>query len=210
MTLNYGALLAGRRALIAGSASEIGRAVASLFSAHGVVDAVAYTEEEAARIINEAKAANSPIDIFVSIMSVDDCDFRRLLDLNVLSVIRLTKLLIPGMCENARGDIVHIIADAGSFRAREHTAAMAACAGAISAFSRCVTMDYIRYRVRSNCVAYPIGGLPRRKPLLNEPTPEDAANAALWYACDLSRFIIGDTLPVEGGQVYSAGGGATA
>jgi len=210
LTLNYGALLEGRRALIAGGASEIGRAVASLFGAHGATVAIACTEEEAAQIIGEANAANSPYDIFVSIMSAYDCDFRKLLDMNVLSAMRLTRLLIPGMRKNARGDIVHIIADAGSFKARENTAAIAACSGAINAFSRCVTMDYIRYRVRSNCVAYPMDSLERRKPLLNEPTPEDAANAALWYACDLSRFIIGDTLHADGGQVYSAGGGATA
>jgi len=63
-------------------------------------------------------------------------------------------------------------------------------------------MDYIRYHVRANCVAYPFDGLAGRKPLLGRPSPEDAANAALWYACDLSRFVIGDTIPVDGGSQY--------
>jgi NAD(P)-dependent dehydrogenase (short-subunit alcohol dehydrogenase family) len=210
LTLNYGALLNGRRALIAGGAPEIGHAVASLFSEHGATVDVADTEEKAAHIICEMSAVHGPIDIFVSIMGAYGADFKRMLDMNVLSAIRLTKLLIPGMRKNARGDIVHIIADVGSFRARESTAAIAACSGAIGAFSRCVTMDYIRYRVRSNCVTYPMDGLPRRKSLLNEPSPEDAANAALWYACDLSRFVIGNTLQADGGQVYITGGGATA
>ena len=39
----------------------------------------------------------------------------------------------------------------------------------------------------------------------DRPGPEDVANAALWYACKMSRFIIGDMLPVNGGMDYFAG-----
>ena len=136
--------------------------------------------------------------------TLEEDDFIAMLDKNVNSTIRFTKAIIPYMCDNRQGDIINITSDL-STASMPGTAGIAACAGAIVAFTRNVTMDYIRYRVRANCIVYPFDGIEGRRPLTGAPGPEDVANAALWYACKMSRFIIGDMLPVNGGMDYFAG-----
>ncbi len=130
-------------------------------------------------------------------------DFLSMLSLNVKCAIRCAKNLVPLMCDNRRGDIINITSDLAT-SSLPHTAGIAAAAGAIFAFSRSLTMDYIRYHVRSNCIMVPADGLPGRMPLLDGSCAgsSHAANAALWFACDFSRFIIGEALPVNGGMSY--------
>jgi 3-oxoacyl-[acyl-carrier protein] reductase len=126
-------------------------------------------------------------------------DFRRMLDVNFIRAVRCFQALLPGMLENRRGELILIAPDLTD-SALPGTAAAAACAGAMAAFARNVTMDYIRYHVRANTILYPF--IPGREPLTGAPEPLDAANAALWYACDLSRFVIGESLSVNGGVSY--------
>ena len=128
-------------------------------------------------------------------------ELRHMLDANLCCAAKCFQRLLPGMLEHRRGEMILFapdLADAGLPRA----AAAAACAGAICAFAQNVTNDYIRYRVRANVVMYPFVGAPGRSPLSGEPDPLDAANAALWYACDMSRFVTGEKLSVNGGLEY--------
>ena len=178
----------------------------------GFSGALSY-EREVNDLYVKVKAVIGPVGVLVnaaglfipgSAEEVSDEDFLKMLEANVLCAVRLTKAALPDMIAIYRGDIVNITSDLGAFKSRSGAAAIAACGGALDAFSRCVALDYIRYHVRANCVTYPFDKLPGRKPLVGEPTPEDAANAALWYACDLSRFVVGDTVPVDGGLQYFA------
>gem|GEM_PF-2105638 len=129
-------------------------------------------------------------------------DLRHMLDVNLGCAVKCFQLLLPGMLEARRGELVMFapdLVDSGLPGA----AAAAACAGAISSFARNVTNDYIRYRVRANTVLYPFDGVCGRAPLSGDPAPEDAANAALWYACYMSRFVTGEKLNVNGGMAYA-------
>lgn len=229
-TLNYGALLSGRRAIVSGDALGIGREVAALFKSCGAGvmriagggDGAIPADLADARSLGEAfeRARNElgGVDLLVNVAElaapggadgIGADALRALMGKSYLCAFRLTRDALPSMIENRRGDIVNITPDVGAFYGKRGTAAIAACAGAIQAFTRCVAMDYIRYHVRANCVHVPMDGLPRKRPLLGAPDASDAANAALWYACDLSRYVVGDSAFADGGQRYyaRAGGG---
>ncbi len=133
--------------------------------------------------------------------SLDECDLLLMLEKNVLCTIRCTKALVPSMCESRRGDIINITADLAT-GSLPGTVGIAACAGAVAAFTRSVAMDYIKFHVRANCITYPMDALAGREPLIGPPNADDIAHAALWFACDMSRFIVGDLLPVNGGMDY--------
>ena len=136
-------------------------------------------------------------------------DLRSMLDSNLGCAVKCFQRLLPGMLERRRGELILFapdLADAGMPGA----AAAAACAGAIASFARNVTNDYIRYRVRANAILYPFDGACGRAPLSGAPEPADAANAALWYACYLSRFVTGERLNLNGGLAYvNTRGGAS-
>jgi len=131
-------------------------------------------------------------------------DLERMLRVNLIRQITAVKAFIPGMKEQRRGDIINITSDLAT-ASRPDTSAIAACAGAIYAFTRSVTIDYIRYNIRANCILCPFDQLPGRLPLTGSPDVDDVANAALFYACDLSRNIIGEPMPVNGGMRYFPG-----
>jgi len=155
LNLDYGVLLRDRRALISGGATEVGQAVAALFSAHGakvaIIDEGAEAveaalmrldkiapgvagfsgdyacEESVSNLFSRAKAAVGSIDILVNAAGlyiagtaeeITIADLWRMLDVNVLSAIRLTKLAVPDMLANFRGDIVNITAHIGTVKAR--------------------------------------------------------------------------------------------
>ncbi|MDR3120958.1 MAG: SDR family oxidoreductase [Clostridiales bacterium] len=132
-------------------------------------------------------------------------DLRQMLGVNLGCAVRCFQELLPGMKKNRRGDVVLFAPDLVD-AALPNTAAAAACAGAINSFARNATFDYIRYHIRVNTALYPFDGHPGREPLTGSPESLDAANAALWYACDLSRFVTGETLNVNGGMAYMQAG----
>ena len=161
-----------------------------------------------ARLCADAVLSLGQVDLLVNAcgtyaggdaQTLDEKDLLDMLDRNVLCTLRCTKALVPSMCESRRGDIINITADL-AFSSLPGTAGIAACAGAVAAFTRSVAMDYIKFHVRANCIACPLDGLAGRRPLTGSPGAEDIAHAALWYACDMSRFIVGDLLPVNGGM----------
>lgn len=158
----------------------------------------------------KALEAMGKVDILVNIggdfelgdaESLEEEKFLRVINGNLTSAIGFTRALMPAMKDNRWGDIINITSDLAT-SSLSGTAAIAAAGGAMLAFTRNVTMDYIRYHVRANCISYPFDGVSGREPLVGQVGPEDAAKAALWYACKMSRFIIGDLLPVNGGMEY--------
>ena len=147
-------------------------------------------------------------------------DLRKMLDANLGCAVRCFQLLLPGMLERRRGELIMLAPNAGASpmssvadmtcvspmsSVADMTCANAmspnngmpcaspmssvaamTCAGAITSFVRNVTNDYIRYRVRANAILCPFGA------------PDcGAADAALWCASYMSRFVVGETLKIK-------------
>ncbi len=214
-------MLNGRKAVIygqysAGNIAGITRAVAELFEAQGAEVAVIDADEIRRAGLEELYAATQRAvqalqcpDILVlcpvfypaddkdtaAAEYGDGADFDEMLELNTKNAIRITRAVVPYMKDKRRGEIICVIPDVDDpdTLAQPEVSAVAA---SMFAFSRNVTMDYIRYHVRSNTVMIKRG-------ILIDQQAQDAAMAALWFACDMSRFIIGEALPIEGGISYA-------
>ncbi len=204
-------MLNGRKAVIygqysAGNNAGITHAVAELFKAQGgevaVIDAdqirgKGYEELSAAtqRAVNALQCPDILVLCPVFYPEGDAALFGEILELNTKNAIRITREIVPHMKDKRRGEIICVISDVNDpDTLADHT--ITAVAASMFAFSRNVTMDYIRYHVRSNAVMIKNGQL-------TDEQAQDAAMAALWFACDMSRFIIGEALPIEGGVSYA-------
>lgn len=199
--MKYERWLIDRRAIITGD-NAISRETAQVFEAHG---ASAIVTDDVAKGIGQLGG----VDILVNAGGIytpgylDDFtegDFAAAVDASIGKVIADTRTALPYMKDARRGDIINITGDLTTTSA-PGALLISTCAAAIYAFSRSVTMDYVRYRVRANCVMYPYGNF-GSIPVLGAPEAIDAAHAALWFASRVSRFIIAEALPVNGGTNY--------
>jgi NAD(P)-dependent dehydrogenase (short-subunit alcohol dehydrogenase family) len=143
-----------------------------------------------------------------------DDEWNATLDLNMTSVFKLTREILPHMIRQKSGSIVNISSILGLVAA-PGTSAYNVSKGALNQFSRSVAVEYGSSGIRSNAICpgliateltadlmsdadlmkewsknYPIGRFGQ---------PEDVARACLFLASDESSFITGAVLPVDGG-----------
>lgn len=124
---------------------------------------------------------------------------------------------VPHMIENKSGKIVNIASDAGRVGSMGETV-YAGCKGGVIAFTKSLAREVARYKINVNSVSPGptmtpghIEGtteklreaLKRAIPLGRQATPEELANAVLFFASPLSDFITGQVLSVSGGLTMS-------
>ncbi len=143
----------------------------------------------------------------------NDADFwERVVDINMLGPIKLTRALLGPMIERRSGKIINIASDAGRVGSSGETVYSGAKGGLI-AFSKGLAREMARYSINVNCVcpgptetpmlmALPenhLEAFKRAIPMRRFGQPADVANAILFFASDLSNYITGQTLSVSGG-----------
>jgi 3-oxoacyl-[acyl-carrier protein] reductase len=149
-----------------------------------------------------------------------DDDWDALLELNLLSGVRLARAAVPGMKVRRRGAILFITSiwgrEAGLPDMSLYTATKAAANGA----AKMMAIDLAPYGIRVNCIApgsirFPGGGWDRRMredpdgmakfveqnmPLDRFGTVEEVADAAVFLVSDRAGLITGACVPVDGAQ----------
>jgi 2-hydroxycyclohexanecarboxyl-CoA dehydrogenase len=142
----------------------------------------------------------------------DAAFWERVVDINMLGPIKLTRALLGPMIERRSGKIVNIASDAGRVGSSGETVYSGAKGGLI-AFSKGLAREMARYSINVNCVcpgptetpmlmALPenhLEAFKRAIPMRRFGQPSDIANAILFFASDLSNYITGQTLSVSGG-----------
>jgi NAD(P)-dependent dehydrogenase (short-subunit alcohol dehydrogenase family) len=156
----------------------------------------------------------------------DFSEFDAVMRVNVLGVMAGTRDAARHMAEHGGGSIVNI-SSIGGILAGGGVASYRASKAAVIQFTKSAAIELANYEVRVNCIAP--GNIPtpilrsaatdedREKleqfearirqtmrddrPLKREGTPEDVAEAALYFATDRSRYVTGTVLPVDGGTV---------
>lgn len=161
------------------------------------------------------------LEIPGTVESLSDEDMEAMLWADVKAPMLYAREFVGGMKEKRLGNLIQI---GYSLAGAEDpgTAGLAVASSALAGFGRSASMDYIRYHVRANTILAGYGmteagkaldeaGVPRIGPeqltelrgMLNTPgkagTAWDIACAALYFACDLCRFVAGETLTVDGG-----------
>jgi NAD(P)-dependent dehydrogenase (short-subunit alcohol dehydrogenase family) len=129
---------------------------------------------------------------------------------NFASVTHCVRGFVPLVPE--RGGSIVNVTSVEAHRAAPGFAVYAAMKAAVANLTRSLALELAERRIRVNCIAPDmiptpgIGPLPEgRTPLPRAGHPDDVAAAVLFLASDLSGFVTGTTLHVDGGT-WAAGG----
>jgi NAD(P)-dependent dehydrogenase (short-subunit alcohol dehydrogenase family) len=148
----------------------------------------------------------------VSVVDVDEATWDKTMDVNVKSMMLMSKHAIPIMAGNGGGAIV-TISSISALRPRGLTP-YTVSKGAVIALTQAMAVDHAPQGIRVNCIAPgPVftpmvadGMTPERRaqrakasPLGTEGTAWDIGYAALFLASPEARWITGQVLSVDGG-----------
>src|SRR3954468_23800208 len=136
----------------------------------------------------------------------------KLIAINLMGAIRLSRAVLPPMIEAGRGKIVNIASDAGRVGSMGETVYSAAKGGLI-AFTKSLAREMARHRINVNCVcpgptdtpllqAQPERmreALTRAIPFRRIAQPEEIAEAVMFFLGRRSDYITGQVLSVSGG-----------
>lgn len=136
----------------------------------------------------------------------------RVIAINLLGAIRLTRGVLPPMVEARSGKIVNIASDAGRVGSTGETV-YAAAKGGLIAFTKSLAREMARYRINVNCVCpgptdTPLfqrqpermrDALTRAIPFRRIAQPEEIAEAVLFFLSRRTDYITGQVLSVSGG-----------
>ena len=136
----------------------------------------------------------------------------RVIAINLMGAIRLTRGVLPPMVEARAGKIVNISSDAGRVGSTGETV-YAAAKGGLIAFTKSLARELARYRINVNCVCpgptdTPLfqrqpermkEALTRAIPFRRIAQPIEIAQAVLFFLSGRSDYITGQVLSVSGG-----------
>ena len=144
-------------------------------------------------------------------MNLDE--WKKVVDINLTSTFLMSKFAIKKMLKNKKGKIINItsiVGHTGNLGQANYTASKA---GTI-AMSKSLAIEYAKKNINVNCISPGFIKTAmtdkideKHKELITSKIPsarlgepEDIANAVLFLASDLSNYINGETLHVNGGM----------
>ena len=171
---------------------------------------------EAGRVDGIAHNAGYPVTEWArGFAEVAPEEYSRVFEVDVVGAIRLTKALLPHMLERGAGSLVFTSSTA-AVGGYQYLHEFAPSKAGVLGLMRGLAAECGRRGVRSNAVAYGNVGSPAtldsltpeqrealafESPLGRWGTPDEAAGAVLFLLSDLSSFVNGQTLVVDGGTV---------
>ena len=162
-------------------------------------------------LINNAGVTNDNLTIR---MKLDE--WNRVINLNLTSTFLISKNVIKKMLKNKNGKIINItsvVGHTGNVGQANYAASKAGLIG----MSKSLALEYGKKNIKINCIS---PGFIKsemtekindnfKQTLLDKISlerfgiPADIANAALFLSSDLSNYITGETLHVNGGMYFS-------
>lgn len=184
-------------------------------------NAASFTDSQ--KLSDEVLEEFGSIDILVNnagitkdnlLMRMGEEDFDNVIEVNLKSVFNMTKAVQRTMLKQRKGSIINMSSVVGIKGNAGQTNYAASKAGIIG-FSKSVALELGSRNIRSNVIAPGFietemtSKLDEEKvaewrsaiPLKRGGTPEDIANACVFLASDLSAYITGQTLNVDGGML---------
>lgn len=160
-------------------------------------------------LVNNAALGTSGI-----LASMPDAEIDRLIRLNTMSPVILTKYVVRSMLADGGGRIVTIASIVG-FTGYSGLSVYGATKASVIGFTRSLAREVGRAGITVNAVApgfiatemvrqmppKVLENMVSHTPLGRLGAPEDIANAYLWLASDAAAFVSGTVLSVDGGVV---------
>ncbi len=148
------------------------------------------------------------------LMRLSEEDFDKVIEVNLKSVFNMTKAVQRTMLKNRAGSIINMSSVVGVKGNAGQTNYAASKAGVIG-FSKSVALELGSRNIRCNVIApgfietemtdklapEVVEGWRNAIPLKRGGTPEDVANVCVFLASDMSAYITGQTINVDGGML---------
>ncbi len=148
------------------------------------------------------------------LMRMSEEDFDQVIEVNLKSVFNMTKAVQRTMLKQRNGSIINMSSVVG-VKGNAGQANYAASKAGIIGFSKSMALELGSRNIRTNVIApgfietemtgkldeKTVEGWRESIPLKRGGTPEDIANACVFLASDLSSYITGQVIQVNGGML---------
>ena len=185
--------------------------------------------EDLERLVDRVTREFGGIDILINnagtniaqgpALEMTDAQFDKMVEINLKSAYRLTRLVAPGMCERGSGSIVNIASIAG-LRPQFHSLLYSMTKAALIMLTQSYALELGPRGVRVNAIAPGLvettlseyywkdearfQPLMERQPIKHLGQPVEIAEVALMLASDSSSYLTGQTIVVDGGRLLSS------
>lgn len=179
--------------------------------------------EQAQQLAEDVAKEFGSIDILINnagitkdnlLMRISEEDFDKVIEVNLKSVFNMTKAVQRTMLKQRKGSIINMSSVVGVKGNAGQTNYAASKAGIIG-FTKSVALELGSRNIRCNAIApgfietemtgkldeATVQGWRDAIPLKRGGSPEDIANACVFLASDLSAYVTGQTLNVDGGML---------
>lgn len=208
------------------SSKESAEALADELSKEGV-KAVAYQSNaasftEAQELVDKVNEEFGSIDILVNnagitkdnlLMRMSEEDFDKVIEVNLKSIFNMTKAIQRTMLKQRSGSIINMSSVVG-VTGNAGQANYAASKAGIIGFSKSMAQELGSRNIRTNVIApgfietemtekldeKTVQGWRDAIPLKRGGKPEDIANACVYLGSDLSAYVTGQVIHVDGGM----------
>lgn len=234
---------AGLKAVVTGGASGIGAAAAAIMADRGADVAVLDLDPDGAKFgfrcdvsnddevraaVEAAATQFGGIDVLVNNAGIgaagdvtgnDDAEWHRVLDVNVLGMVRTTRAALPYLRQSDKAAVVNTCSIA-AWAGLPNRALYSASKGAVLALTLAMATDHLEDDIRINCVcpgtadtpwvgrlldaapdpAAERAALQARQPMGRLVTADEVGHAIAYLASPLSGSTTGTALAVDGGM----------
>jgi gluconate 5-dehydrogenase len=180
--------------------------------------------------ISQIEKEGGPVNILVNnaglimripILDMQVADYRKVLDVDLVAPLVVTKRVVPGMISRREGKIINMCSMMSEY-GRNTVSAYASAKGGLKLLTRAMTCEWAKYNIQINGIGpgyiatsqtapirengHPFNDLVMtRTPAGRWGEPEDVAYAALFLASEASNFVNGHILYVDGGILANFG-----
>ena len=148
------------------------------------------------------------------LMRMQESDFDIVIDVNLKSVFNMTKAVQKTMLKQRKGSIINMSSVVG-VKGNAGQSNYAASKAGIIGFSKSIALELGSRNIRCNVVAPgfietemtaklnedTVNEWRKGIPLKRGGTPQDIANTCTWLASDLSSYVTGQVINVDGGML---------
>ncbi len=179
--------------------------------------------DAAQQLVSDVLEIYDSIDVLINnagitkdnlLMRISEEDFDNVIEVNLKSVFNMTKAVQRTMLKQRHGSLIHMSSVVG-VKGNAGQSNYAASKAGIIGFSKSIALELGSRNIRSNVIApgfietemtdkLPEDVVAQWRagiPLKRGGSPDDVANACLFLAADLSAYITGQVLHVDGGML---------
>lgn len=187
-------------------------------------------EDQVQQAVASIEATHGPIDILVNnagiikrtpLVDMEVDDFKKVLDVDLVSPFIMAKAIVPGMIQRGQGKVINICSMMSEL-GRDTVGAYAAAKGGLKMLTQNMATEWARFNIQTNGIGpgyfateqtapIRVDGNPlhefiqERTPAGTWGDPDQLRGAAVFLASEASDFVNGHVLYVDGGILATIG-----